>query len=265
MPSIILGNPVRGTIYLTAGTVDGHARWFRSQRFGCTGFSAERPLGNCAHYHRGVDIARGAAGCGDDILNMFGGKVVYAGTLNDGAKAVVVYHGDGIATGHVHMSSLGVSVGQSVAKGARLGAVGATGNATGCHDHVAGKTGFPGDLRGSAAANAFWPDGVGKWFDIWPNLAQNVKVRPLPSPGIRLRTAPDTASSIYATVEADGHIRRASDGADLGLVASWRAWGGEVSGASYSAGGASSSKWHKLAISGAPQLYVAALLSQLSV
>ena len=28
-----------------------------TQEFGCTGFSAEPPLGNCAHFHIGIDIA----------------------------------------------------------------------------------------------------------------------------------------------------------------------------------------------------------------
>ena len=28
-----------------------------TQEFGCTGFWAEPPLGNCAHFHTGIDIA----------------------------------------------------------------------------------------------------------------------------------------------------------------------------------------------------------------
>lgn len=259
---MIFGNPVRGTIYLSPGTVDGRSRWFRSQRYGCTGYVRERPLGSCAHFHRGVDIARGSAGCGDDLLNLAAGKVIYAGTLNDGAKAVVVYHGSGIATGHVHMASIAVSVGQTVSKGARLGAVGSTGNSTGCHDHVAGKTGFPSDLRGSAAANAFWNDAVGKWFDIWPKLAQNVTVHPKASPtGIRIRSSLSLdASAIYAETGGDGRIHRASDGADLGATSGARKWYATRSGPSYSVDGRTSNRWEEFSLGGR-HVFVASLLA----
>lgn len=260
---MIFGNPVRGTIYLSPGLVDGHSRWFRSQRFGCTGYVRERPLGDCAHFHRGVDIARGTAGCGDDLLNMAAGTVVYAGTLNDGAKSVVVYHGNGIATGHVHMSSIAVSVGQKVAKGARLGAIGQTGNATGCHDHASGKTGFPGTLRGAAAANAFWNDSVGKWLDVWPQLEQNVQIRPEPDDGINVRRATKLDDASRYAVVRSGRLVRLEGDVDLGAVSTWRKWGGTVDGATYSVGGTSSKRWQRIFLGGAYR-YIAAPLAQLS-
>lgn len=262
---MILGNPVRGTIYLSPGTASGSARWFRSQRFGCTGYVRERPLGSCAHFHRGVDIARGSAGCGDDLLNMAAGTVVYTGTLNDGAKSVIVYHGGGIATGHVHMSAISVSVGQKVAKGARLGAIGQTGNATGCHDHASGKSNFPGTLRGAAAANAFWNDDVGNWFDVWPQLAQNVTVHPKADPtGIRIRSSLSLdASAIYAETDADGHIHRSSDGADLGATSTARKWYATRKGPAYSVNGRSSTSWEEFSLAGR-HVFVATLLASRS-
>lgn len=257
---MIFGNPVRGKIYLTSGTVDGHARWFRSQRFGCTGFGAEPALGTCAHFHRGVDIARGPAGCGDDLLNVSAGTVIYAGLLTSGAKSVVVRHSGGYASGHSHMSSVSVRRGQAVAKGQKLGTVGQTGNATGCHDHLAIKTGFPsgGDV------NDFWRDGVGHFVDAWPLLEQNVQVRvdPTAPDGTNIRSSATLdAASRYASVQGDRLV--AVNGTDLGAKAAWRAWGGTVDGATYSVGGVTGNRWQRIYLAGGYR-YIAAPLADLS-
>lgn len=258
------GNPVRGKIYLAPGTVDGHTRWFRSQRFGCTGFSWEPPLGSCSHYHRGVDIARGIAGCDDDLLSVQAGTVIYAGTLTGGGKSVVVRHSGGIATGHGHMNSTSVVKGQKVTKGQRLGSIGDTGNATGCHDHLALKTGFP----STGDVNDFWRDpgagGQGKWADIWPLLEQNVQVRVASAApdGTNIRSTPTLdAGSRYASVVGDRLVRL--DGTDLGAQGAWRAWGGTVTGARYTVGGVTSNQWQRIYLGGGYRL-VAALLAQLS-
>ena len=50
-------------------------------------------------------------------------------------KYLTVRHADGYETLYAHCSKIEVSSGQSVLRGDTLGAVGATGNATGAHLH----------------------------------------------------------------------------------------------------------------------------------
>jgi len=62
--------------------------------------------------------------------------VVFAGWKNNGGGyQVQISHGSGLYTTYNHMSSLSVGTGQSVARGQRVGRVGATGWATGPHLH----------------------------------------------------------------------------------------------------------------------------------
>jgi murein DD-endopeptidase MepM/ murein hydrolase activator NlpD len=71
--------------------------------------------------------------------------VTWAGPLAGGwGKLVVVAHADGVRTLYAHLSSIAVRVGARVGTGDRLGAVGATGDATGPHLH------FEVRLRGAA-------------------------------------------------------------------------------------------------------------------
>lgn len=246
--SLILSNPVRqGVIYLTPGTLNGGARWFRSQRQGCTGFSWEPPLGSCPHYHRGVDIARGSAGCDDDILAPASGTVFYSGVLNDGNHAICIRHDGGWATGYGHLNGRSVSRGARVTKGQKIGTCGRTGNATGCHLHLGLKSGFP----STGDVNAFWRDSVGTWRDAWPHLSQNVTVRP--KDGINIRTGPgsgSTPSPVFARTN-NGRILRAKDGVDLGSITTMRKWGGVVAGASYDLGGTPGTSWDKIYLDGA--------------
>ncbi len=44
-------------------------------------------------------------------------------------------HGNGLKTTYNHLSSIGVSLGQVLARGAVIAGVGTTGNSTGCHLH----------------------------------------------------------------------------------------------------------------------------------
>lgn len=259
--SIILGSPLRGTIYTSPGTVSGAARWWRTQRFGCTGFDWEPPLGSCSHYHRAIDIARGPAGCGDDVLAAASGVVFYSGTLNDGAQVVNIRHAGGFATGYAHLSSRAVARGAQVTKGQRIGACGMTGRATGCHVHFAMKSGFP----ATADVNSFWQDSVGTWTDPWPHLAQNVTLRPKGN-GANIRLSAGSGKlpgGLYA-VTRDGRIIRAADGIDLGPLTVWRKYGGTVSGASYDLSGAPGTAWDKLLLGGAYR-YMAVPLVQRSI
>ena len=81
--------------------------------------------------HEGIDIGVGA---GTPIGASAAGTVIVAGWNGGYGNLVVVSHGS-IATAYAHMSRIAVSVGQSVGRGAVLGAVGCTGHCFGPHLH----------------------------------------------------------------------------------------------------------------------------------
>jgi murein DD-endopeptidase MepM/ murein hydrolase activator NlpD len=64
-----------------------------------------------------------------------GGVVVLAESLVVRGNAILIDHGWGVVTGYWHLSEVGVAVGQHVAQGERIGAVGNTGLSTGAHLH----------------------------------------------------------------------------------------------------------------------------------
>ncbi|MGZ4107428.1 MAG: peptidoglycan DD-metalloendopeptidase family protein, partial [Tumebacillaceae bacterium] len=83
--------------------------------------------------HPGEDIA---AAMGTPIYASNNGTVIQAGDAGDGyGNCVRIDHGNGVVTIYGHMSSIHVSVGQSVTKGEQIGGVGMTGWATGPHLH----------------------------------------------------------------------------------------------------------------------------------
>ena len=83
-------------------------------------------------YHSGLDIG---AAYGASIVAADGGTVTIAGVNGGYGKCVMIDHGNGYYTLYGHMSSIAVSVGQSVSKGATIGYVGSTGVSTGPHLH----------------------------------------------------------------------------------------------------------------------------------
>ncbi|MFP3986720.1 peptidoglycan DD-metalloendopeptidase family protein [Streptomyces sp. E11-3] len=89
-------------------------------------------------YHTGTDFA---APSGTPIKAVGAGTVVSAGWSGSYGNEVVIRHADGHYSQYAHMSSLGVSAGQSVSGGQQIGLVGSTGNSTGPHLHFEIRTG----------------------------------------------------------------------------------------------------------------------------
>ena len=90
------------------------------------------PIYKVWRMHTGVDLA---APMGRDIVATRGGKVITATYNNSYGYYVVVDHGDGFTSLYAHMTHYVVSVGDTVAAGAKLGECGSTGASTGPHLH----------------------------------------------------------------------------------------------------------------------------------
>jgi len=82
--------------------------------------------------HTGIDIG---ADYGDRVVAADSGIVIAAGWMGGYGKAVIIDHGNGIATLYGHNSELLVAEGQRVVKGQTIARAGATGYATGPHVH----------------------------------------------------------------------------------------------------------------------------------
>lgn len=82
--------------------------------------------------HLGVDYA---APTGTAVRSVGDGVVEFAGVQNGFGNVVVVKHRNNHSTVYAHLSRINVRKGQSVSQGLNVGAVGATGWATGPHLH----------------------------------------------------------------------------------------------------------------------------------
>lgn len=83
--------------------------------------------------HRAVDIG---SWIGNPVAASDSGFVVYAGWDKTGyGNLIVINHGNGYITYYAHLSKIFVRVGESVARGQRIGSVGSTGRSTGPHLH----------------------------------------------------------------------------------------------------------------------------------
>lgn len=85
-------------------------------------------------YHGGIDIA-GATG--EPVVTPADGVVILAAdrpfTLE--GRLLMIDHGHGLSSAFLHLSRIDVKLGDAVVRGQRIGAVGATGRATGPHLH----------------------------------------------------------------------------------------------------------------------------------
>ncbi len=95
------------------------------------GVRADPFLGRSA-FHSGIDFAEPP---GSAVRATAPGKVIKAGSYGGYGNMVEIDHGDGITTRYGHMSKIAVSVGETVARGETIGAVGSTGRSTGPHLH----------------------------------------------------------------------------------------------------------------------------------
>ena len=90
------------------------------------------PIDNTWKAHTGVDYG---APSGTAVRSVGDGVVESAGWQGGYGNTVVVRHRNGHSTLYAHLSKISVRKGQSVAQSQDLGAVGATGSATGPHLH----------------------------------------------------------------------------------------------------------------------------------
>ncbi len=82
--------------------------------------------------HSGMDIA---AATGTPVKAPASGVITFADDLYLTGGTVLLDHGYGISSNFLHLSRIDVAVGQHVTQGEVIGAVGATGRATGPHLH----------------------------------------------------------------------------------------------------------------------------------
>ena len=91
------------------------------------------PMGHASgEFHPGLDIA---AVTGTPVVAAAAGQVVHAGPAGTYGNMIAIRHADGTETRYAHLSAVGVAVGDQVAAGAPIGAVGSTGRSTGPHLH----------------------------------------------------------------------------------------------------------------------------------
>ncbi|MEH7382019.1 M23 family metallopeptidase [Bacillus sp. JJ1533] len=110
--------PSRGSGQLAWPTVGGYISSHVGYRWG--------------RLHKGLDIARPS---NHAIKAADNGTVVEAGYDGSFGNKIVINHNNGMKTIYAHLSSIHVSVGQTVTKGQQIGVMGSTGHSTGTHLH----------------------------------------------------------------------------------------------------------------------------------
>jgi murein DD-endopeptidase MepM/ murein hydrolase activator NlpD len=90
------------------------------------------PIRNTPIMHAGLDLA---APTGTPVVAAAEGTVSHAGPAGTYGNLVIVRHPGGLETRYAHLSTVAVHVGEVVAAGQAVGAVGTTGHSTGPHLH----------------------------------------------------------------------------------------------------------------------------------
>ncbi|GAA3845448.1 M23 family metallopeptidase [Streptomyces coacervatus] len=101
-----------------------------------TGYQASSSLWSSGS-HTGIDFH---AASGTTVHAVGSGTVVETGWGGAYGNQIVIRMHDGTYTQYGHLSSIGVSVGQTVTPGQQIGLSGATGNTTGPHLHFEART-----------------------------------------------------------------------------------------------------------------------------
>lgn len=102
-----------------------------------TGYKTGGSLWSSGH-HSGIDFH---AAYGSQVVSVGSGTVVEAGWGGAYGNNIVIRMNDGTYTQYGHLSSIGVSVGQTVTPGEQIGISGSSGNSTGPHLHFEARTG----------------------------------------------------------------------------------------------------------------------------
>lgn len=90
------------------------------------------PITRRRQFHTGLDIASRR---GTPVYATGDGVVVFAGRSGALGKLIMISHGNGLKTRYGHLAESYVAPGQEVTRGTKIGAVGASGRATGPHLH----------------------------------------------------------------------------------------------------------------------------------
>ncbi len=96
------------------------------------GYRVHPVSGQPSSFHTGVDLY---VPMGTAVKASCGGTVTLAGWNGGYGWCVDISHGNGLTTRYGHLSSIEVSVGQTVSQGQRIALSGASGNVTGPHLH----------------------------------------------------------------------------------------------------------------------------------
>lgn len=96
------------------------------------GYRTHPVTGQASSFHTGVDLY---VPSGTAVKASCGGTVTLAGWNGGYGWCVDISHGNGLTTRYGHLSSIEVSVGQTVSQGQRIALSGASGNVTGPHLH----------------------------------------------------------------------------------------------------------------------------------
>ena len=93
-----------------------------------------QPTAGASTNHQGIDYA---VPVGTPVLAAGDGVVTFAGQQSGFGNTVVIDNGNGVSTLYGHLSSIGVSVGQSVSDGDQVALSGNTGTTSGPNLHFA--------------------------------------------------------------------------------------------------------------------------------